>query len=82
MLSPEIAWRKIAKFRNVVAHDYLGVNLDKVWKIVKTDLLSWEDKYGRFWTISEGPKGRPGKISYFFWQQPGHSALQRIPVEY
>ena len=35
---PDAAWKEIAKFRNVVVHDYLGVNLDRVWKIVENDL--------------------------------------------
>jgi uncharacterized protein with HEPN domain len=35
---PDVAWKEIAKFRNVVVHDYLGVNLDRVWKIVEHDL--------------------------------------------
>jgi uncharacterized protein with HEPN domain len=34
----DVAWKEIAKFRNVVVHDYLGVNLEKVWKIVENDL--------------------------------------------
>ncbi len=31
---PEIDWRAISGFRNVLAHDYLGINLDRVWRIV------------------------------------------------
>jgi uncharacterized protein with HEPN domain len=44
---PNVAWKEIAKFRNVVVHDYLGVNLDKVWKIVENDLpvLEKEARY-------------------------------------
>jgi uncharacterized protein with HEPN domain len=36
--SSDVAWKEIAKFRNVVVHDYLGVNLERVWKIVENDL--------------------------------------------
>jgi len=41
---PDIAWSEIAKFRHVVVHDYLGVNLEKVWKIIENDLPVLESK--------------------------------------
>jgi uncharacterized protein with HEPN domain len=34
----EIDWRGIAGFRNVLVHDYLGINLDRVWEIIENDL--------------------------------------------
>lgn len=35
---PEIEWRSIVAFRNVVVHDYLGIDLARVWDIVEADL--------------------------------------------
>lgn len=35
---PEVEWRSIAAFRNVVVHDYLGLDLDQIWSIVDQDL--------------------------------------------
>lgn len=35
---PEVDWRTISAFRNVVIHDYLGIDLDQVWDIVQDDL--------------------------------------------
>ena len=31
---PDIEWRKIVAFRNFVAHEYFGIDLELVWDIV------------------------------------------------
>jgi uncharacterized protein with HEPN domain len=35
---PEVDWTSIAAFRNVVVHDYLGIDLPRTWDIVERDL--------------------------------------------
>jgi len=35
---PQIEWRRIGAFRNVLVHDYLGVDLQEVWQIVQRDV--------------------------------------------
>ena len=35
---PELPWRLMQDMRNVVVHDYPGVNLEVVWHTVQTDL--------------------------------------------
>ena len=35
---PDIPWAQIAGARNVLAHQYLGVDLNLVWNIVEKDL--------------------------------------------
>ncbi len=37
---PHIAWQDIKDFRNLLAHEYFGVDLDIVWNIIRSDLPS------------------------------------------
>jgi len=35
---PEIEWREIAAFRNILVHDYLGIDLETIWEITQRDI--------------------------------------------
>ena len=35
---PEVDWKNIVGLRNVLVHDYLGVNVARIWEIVERDL--------------------------------------------
>lgn len=35
---PKIDWYRIAGFRNVLVHDYLGVDLERIWNIVEKEI--------------------------------------------
>ena len=35
---PFISWRKIADFRNVLAHEYFGIDYEIMWEIIKDKL--------------------------------------------
>lgn len=37
-IAPDVPWRAISGFRNIIVHDYLGVDLDMVWQVVSSDL--------------------------------------------
>jgi uncharacterized protein with HEPN domain len=35
---PQVPWRELAGFRNVIVHGYLGVDIAAVWLVVDKDL--------------------------------------------
>jgi len=34
----DVAWRDISGFRNILVHDYLGIDCDTIWSVVEQDL--------------------------------------------
>ena len=41
---PEVDWRGIIGFRNVLVHDYLAVDIERTWDIVEHDLPDLKHK--------------------------------------
>ena len=31
-------WARIAAFRNVLVHDYLGLDMDRIWSVIQRDV--------------------------------------------
>ena len=55
-LSPELKaqhaavdWRSVAAFRNVVVHNYLGLDLAQIWDIVQKDLPELKREVEEAW---------------------------------
>ena len=34
-----IPWQKIKDFRNIIAHDYFGIDADEIWDIIQNKIL-------------------------------------------
>ena len=50
---PEIPWRSIAGFRNVLVHNYLGLDLDHVWPVVESDLPPLRTAVNALWAAQD-----------------------------
>jgi len=55
---PDIPWKKIVGFRNIVIHEYFGVDLSIVWTVVKKHLKDLKPKIENVLKDIEHRKGR------------------------
>lgn len=39
---PDVEWRRIIAFRNVLVHDYLGIDLERIWDIIEHDVPTFK----------------------------------------
>ena len=46
-LEPDVPWQEVRGFRNVLVHQYLGIDLEFVWSIVVDDLPALKEKAGQ-----------------------------------
>jgi uncharacterized protein with HEPN domain len=40
----EVPWSEIVAMRNVIAHEYFGIDLDEIWQVVERDLPELKQK--------------------------------------
>jgi len=55
--NPQIPWKDIMGMRDIIAHDYDTVNLEKIWDVIENDLSPLE-KQIRLILESLSPEGR------------------------
>jgi uncharacterized protein with HEPN domain len=44
-IHPEIPWRQIAGFQDVLIHDYMGLDLGEVWNVVERKLPDLKKRF-------------------------------------
>ncbi len=44
---PQVPWRELAGFRNVIVHGYLGIDIGAIWLVVEQDLPGLSEAVNR-----------------------------------
>ena len=51
---PNVPWREITGFRNVLVHGYLGIDLEAIWNVVEHDLKELTKAVERMMRVADG----------------------------
>jgi uncharacterized protein with HEPN domain len=52
---PTIEWRRIGAFRNLLVHNYLGIDLERIWEMVQRDVPELKRAVSAMLRDLEGP---------------------------
>lgn len=58
-LHPEVPWPQIVALRNILVHEYFGLNMGQVWMMTQKERRSWKsrfDKSAQGWQPVRNPK--------------------------
>jgi len=50
---PELPWRDLSGFRNVLAHNYLGISLERIWEVIELELPLLKPQFEKILTELE-----------------------------
>lgn len=51
---PDVEWRGASGLRNVLVHDYLGIDLDTVWDVLEKDLPLFKQAISQLLADAQG----------------------------
>jgi len=54
---PEIPWKKMYGLRNIVSHEYFGIDYEMIWEIAKHDLIKNQIDLKNLIEIEKGQSG-------------------------
>ena len=54
---PLIEWERIGAFRNILVHNYLGIDLELIWIIVERDMPEFKDAINEMTEKLADPNG-------------------------
>jgi len=50
----QVEWQKIKNFRNIIAHNYFGIDADEIWDIINTKLKPLKTELEKLLSIDRG----------------------------
>jgi uncharacterized protein with HEPN domain len=58
MKYPDIEWKEASGFRNVLIHEYFGIDLEAIWDTINNDIPIFKDKILKVLTFEKTNSGK------------------------